>query len=107
MKVLNNPLNQFHYTKETIDPVTLEIENCMKEPVLDRELDASEWWKQNCSKYSLMSRLMKKYFCIPATSVEAERTFSALGNLLSKRRLSMTGENVDKQLFLRDKFRKT
>ena len=50
---------------------------------------------------------MFKYFSIPATSTEAERVFSALGNLLAKKRLSMIGENVDKQLFLRDKFSKS
>lgn len=92
--------------EESIDQVTLELENYMKEPVLDRDLDALDWWRVNCAKYPVMARLVKKYFCIPATSVEAERTFSSLGNLLSKRRLSMTGENVDKQLFLRDKYRK-
>ena len=53
------------------------------------------------------SKLMFKYFSIPATSTEAERVFSALGNLLTKKRLSMTGDDVDKQLFLRDKFRKS
>ena len=43
-----------------------------------------------------------KYFCIPATSTQAERVFSALGLLLTKRRLSMTGQNVNIQMFLRD-----
>ena len=36
---------------------------------------------------------------------KAERSFSALANLLTKRRLRMKGENVNKQLFLRDKFK--
>ena len=35
-------------------------------------------------------------------STQAERMFSALGLLLTKRRLSMTGDNVNIQLFLRD-----
>ena len=42
---------------------------------------------------------MFKYFFIPATSTEAERVFSALGNILTKKRLSMIGENVDKQFY--------
>ena len=35
-------------------------------------------------------------------SKDTERMFSSLGLLLTKRRLSMTGENINIQLFLRD-----
>ena len=42
---------------------------------------------------------------MPATSTQAERMFSAMGWLLNKRRLNMTGANVDMQLFLKDKLR--
>ena len=52
----------------------------------------------------LYSRL--KYLCVPATIVESERTFSLLGLLLTKRRLCMAGDNVNKQLFLKDKLNK-
>ena len=38
-----------------------------------------------------------------STSTTAERVFSALGLLLTKRRLCLTGENVNKILFLSDK----
>ena len=61
-----------------------ELETYRAEPLLDKDLDALEW----C--------------CIPATSTQAERVFSALGLLLTKRRLSMTGQNVNIQMFLRD-----
>jgi len=40
------------------------------------------------------------------THVESERSFSSLGLLVTKRRLCMTWENVNKQLFLKDKLKK-
>ena len=40
-----------------------------------------------------------------ATSTTAERVFSTLGLVLTKRRLSLTGENVNKLLFLSDKLK--
>ena len=72
----------------------------------DREGDTLQFWRDREASYPLLSKLARKYLCIPATSVEAERRFSDLGILLTKRRLCMTGEHVDAQLFLRDKFRK-
>ena len=40
--------------------------------------------------------------CQHKTSTEAERVFSWMGWLLNKRRLSMSGETVSMQLFLKD-----
>ena len=73
---------------------------------LDKECDPLEWWKKRSERYPLLSKMVRKYLCVPATSVESERTFSSLGLLLTKRRLCMTGENVNKQLFLKDKLNK-
>ena len=81
----------------------------MKEPQIDKASPPGSelsWWMIRESNYPLLSRLAKKFLCVPATSVEAERTFSALGNLLTKKRLCLTGTHVDMQLFLKDKFKK-
>ena len=88
------------------DEVKTEIQLYKKEPMLDKECDPLEWWKKRSERYPLLSKMVRKYLCVPATSVESERTFSSLGLLLTKRRLCMTGENVNKQLFLKDKLNK-
>ena len=49
-----------------------------------------------------LARLVRKYLCVPATSTQAERVFSWMGWLLNKRRLSLSGESVTMQLFLKD-----
>ena len=80
------------YRSEEVDPDKIE------DPLKD-------FWQKNESKYPILSRLAKKLLCIPATSVEAERRFSDMGLLLTKRRLCMTGAHVDMCLFLKDKYR--
>ena len=65
-----------------------------------------QYWKKNQAKFPNLIILVKKYLCIQASSTEAERSFSALANLLTKRRLRMSGENVNKQLFLREAIKK-
>jgi len=57
------------------------------------------WWKQNCHKYPLLSRLAKKYLSIQASSAESESTFSDLSNILTDKRLSLIPETVCKLLF--------
>ena len=89
-----------------MDSIKLEFQCYRKEPVLDQDLDPLEYWNSCRHKYPFLIKLVKKYLCIPATSTEAERTFSSLGNLLSKKRLSLKSENVDAQLFLKDKLSK-
>ena len=62
-----------------------------------------DFWKGNEGKYPLLSKLAKKYLANPATSVTAERVFSKLGLLLSKRRLNLDPENVHQIIFMSDK----
>ena len=40
--------------------------------------------------------------CVPAISTQAERVFSWMDLLVNKRRLSLSGESVSMQLFLKD-----
>ena len=53
-------------------------------------------------EYPTLVRLARKYLCVSATSAQAERAFSRMGWLLNKRRLSLSGESVLMQLFLKD-----
>ena len=53
-------------------------------------------------EYPTLARLARKYLCVPGTNTQAERVFSWMGWLLNKRRLSMSGETVSMQLFLKD-----
>ena len=92
---------------ESYDEVKAEIESYKREELLSQDDDPLQWWSKKKDKYPLLANLAKKYLCVPATSVEAERTFSALGLLLTKQRLHMAGDNVDRQLFMRDKFKKS
>ena len=92
---------------EEMDEVAKEITRYRNEEVdVDLMEDPlKDFWLKNEKKYPILSRLAKKFLCIPATSVEAERRFSDMGLLLTKRRLCMTGAHVDMCLFLKDKYR--
>ena len=53
-------------------------------------------------KHPTLARLARKYLCVSGTSTQAERVFLWMGWFLNKRRLSMSGETVSMQHFLKD-----
>ena len=89
---------------DTVSDISKELESYKKEDE-DPDTEPMAWWRAKESKYPLLSRLARRFLCVPATSVEAERRFSDLGLLLTKRRLCLTGQHVDMILFLKDKQR--
>ena len=52
--------------------------------------------KQMSLKYPILSKLAKRYLCVPATSVAGERVFSSAGDLVSTQRSCLRSEHVDK-----------
>ena len=73
---------------------------------LEKTISATEnpllWWKRNRDIYPLMSHLALKYLCIQATSTTAERSFSLLGNIQTKKRMNLSDANVNILTFLSD-----
>jgi hypothetical protein len=45
-------------------------------------------------------KVVKKYFCIPATSVPSEQIFSKAGLIITKQRNALKPENADMLIFL-------
>lgn len=77
-----------------------EVEHFLKEPALDPDCNALEWWKSNAERFPTLSRLARQLLCIPATSVPSERIFSTSGNIVTKTRASLKPDNVDMLVFL-------
>ena len=74
-----------------------------EEPKMSKVGNPLNFWKKNEKRFPHLAKLARKYLCLMATSRTAERVFSSLGLLLTKRRLCLIGENVNKILFLTDK----
>ena len=84
----------FHYLKE--------LERYQEEPNLKAQDNPLEFWKKYKEVYPVMFKLALKYLCVQATSTAAERAMSLLGNLLTKKRLALSDENVNRLCYLSD-----
>ena len=76
----------------------VEFMHYLSEP--DSKQDPLLWWKTKESVFPFLSKLAKKYLCIPASSVPSERIFSTAGYLVNRQRAALSADNVDMLLFL-------
>ncbi|XP_073681633.1 E3 SUMO-protein ligase ZBED1-like [Garra rufa] len=77
-----------------------EMTRYRSSPPLSLSEDPLNWWNVNKVSFPLLSKMAKRYLCIPATSVSAERVFSTAGDIVTAQRSTLTPEHVDQLLFL-------
>lgn len=77
-----------------MNDVTEQFQTYVAEPPLRYDLNPYEWWKSREHQYPALAALAKKYFAIPASSVNYDRCFAAAGNTVT------SANNVDTLIFL-------
>ncbi|XP_069800972.1 E3 SUMO-protein ligase ZBED1-like [Dendropsophus ebraccatus] len=80
--------------------VEAELSSYLVSPLLDSEKNPLEWWRRHSVNFPLLSKVAKKYLCIPATSSSSERVFSSGGNIVTCLRSSLKPEKVNMLVFL-------
>lgn len=65
-----------------------------------KEANPLNWWREHECEYPLLSKLTKRYLCIPRTSVSSERVFSTAGDIITAQRSALNPEHLDQILFL-------
>ncbi|XP_055035972.2 E3 SUMO-protein ligase ZBED1-like [Misgurnus anguillicaudatus] len=77
-----------------------EWEQFLTEPCIPPDEDPINWWKDNTKRFKKLGHLAHRYLCVPATSVPAERVFSAAGLIVNRLRCRLSPEHVDMLVFL-------
>ncbi|XP_030224922.1 zinc finger BED domain-containing protein 1-like [Gadus morhua] len=87
-------------TVQLEDTIKAELDNYLITPTVDGEQDPLAWWRVHNVNFPWLSKLARKYLCIPATSAPSERLFSASGNIVTCQRASLKPAKVDMLVFL-------
>ncbi|RXN13466.1 zinc finger BED domain-containing 1-like protein [Labeo rohita] len=77
-----------------------ELTRYLQEECIDSNANPLSWWRDNQSRYPLLSKVARKYMCICATSTPSERVFSAAGNIVTPMRSSLKPHKVNMLVFL-------
>jgi len=62
------------------------------------------WWKENHIRFPNVARVARKWLGVVATSTPSERVFSICGVADTAKRSRMTGESIEKQVFLHNNY---
>ncbi|XP_039279367.1 E3 SUMO-protein ligase ZBED1-like [Nilaparvata lugens] len=83
-------------TPPTTDAIII-VRQYTENKVIDHKENVLQFWQDNSNKE--LADIAKKYLCVPATSVPAERVFSKAGLILSSQRNRLKPKVVDKLIF--------
>ncbi|XP_077467105.1 E3 SUMO-protein ligase ZBED1 [Stigmatopora argus] len=67
---------------------------------LDSEENPLDWWKEHKRIYPRLSKLARKYLCIPATNSPSESVINTGGNVVTCLRSSLKPVAIDRMVFL-------
>ena len=71
-----------------------EIQKYCAEDKLELDKNPLEWWGQRKMLFPYLAQLIRKIFCVTATSCPSERLFSAAGNLVNQKRSWKCGQDT-------------
>ncbi len=94
-------VDSFSKTEKSSRGIEMEIDLYRREASIPLSCCPLNWWRENRSKYPLLSPLAKAYLSIPATSVPSERVFSTAGDIVTAQRSQLLPEIVDMLIFLK------
>lgn len=73
----------------------VEWEKYLAAPAVPLDVSCLDWWKVNRFYYPLLSKLARRYLCVPATSVPSEQLFSHAGDTVTKKRNRLSPETLE------------
>ena len=94
----NKPIGKNRSFTEAKCEVVLYCE----EGVVPEDSDILEYWKTIRKKFPLLSRLARKFLCIPASSATLERVFLTAGNVVSERKTSLSIDNIEMLVYMKE-----
>ncbi|XP_019746963.1 zinc finger BED domain-containing protein 1-like isoform X2 [Hippocampus comes] len=89
-----------HEAQQLSQAVQKEVLQYFGELPLSKKDNPLLWWRTNETRYPTLAKLAKPFLGIPATLTPSERLFFATGNIVSRRRASLSSEHVDLLTFL-------
>ncbi|EGT48878.1 hypothetical protein CAEBREN_19883 [Caenorhabditis brenneri] len=84
--------------KKKTDTIEDEVDKFL-DAEQDSRIDPYKWWKNNEKLYPNLKPLALKYLCVPATSAESERLFSAAGIICCPKRSKLKNETLEMLTF--------
>lgn len=78
-----------------------EFDSYLLLPKVSSQTNILQWWDSRKTEYPALTKLARKYLCIPATLVPSERLFSSAGLTITEKRSRLSPQSAGTLLFLK------
>ena len=100
-KVIFHSWKMMTSSKPTTIIINQEISKYLEEPALRQNDYPLVFWKENTSRFPILSRVAQSLLAIPASSAPVERLFSIAGKLFGPDRCRLSDGHFQKLVFIR------
>jgi len=79
----------------------VQVQTYLSEQTSPRKSNPLHYWKDNASRFPSLAAVATRFLCAPCTSVDSERLFSAVSNVLDEKRNRLSPDRVEMLIFLK------
>lgn len=80
--------------KTYVNDYEKQLDEYLEAPRANGKTNILNWWKENADLYPALSKMARDVLSVPATSVPVERVFSEGASVVTKKRCSLSDENI-------------
>ena len=80
------------------------MQTYLSEAPIKRTESPLEYWRQNKDRLPALAKAARKYLSAPPTSVDSERLFSAVSNVVDEKRNRISCDKAEMLIFVKTNF---
>lgn len=78
----------------------VQVQNYLTEQTIPKSDNPLHYWRANATQFPSLAAVATKFLCAPCTSVDSERLFSAVSNIIEEKRNRLSANRVEMLVFL-------
>nr|XP_054604940.1 zinc finger BED domain-containing protein 4-like [Nothobranchius furzeri] len=79
----------------------VQVRIYLSEQTIPRKSNPLDYWKTHATQFPSLAAVATKFLCAPCTSVDSERLFSAVSNILDENRNRLSPDKLEMLIFLK------
>ena len=79
----------------------IQVQNYLSQKTTPKNSDPLQYWKKHATEFPSLAALATKYLCAPCSSVDSERLFSSVSNVLDEKRNRLSADRVEMLVFIK------
>lgn len=79
----------------------VQVQTYFSQQTTPKRSNPLQYWKDHAAQFPSLAAVATKYLCAPCSSVDSERLFSAVANVLDEKRNRLSSDHVEMLIFIK------